>query len=587
MLVKEVSMTRSLSCWFLVLVLLATGCARQAEEPADLLIVNGRIYTFAWGEPDLEGAPAADAPHSEVGWQSDAEAVAVKGGQIVFVGSQADAEKYRDSDTKTLDVAGATVIPGLVDSHTHIVELGKKESQVDLLAVATEEEAVRRVAAFAAGVPDGEWIIGWGWDEGAWANHYPGKELLSAQVPNHPVVLKSLHGFAIWGNQLALQEAGISRSSEEVSGGTILRDDDGEPTGVLLNRATNLLSDVIPEPGPEQLQSYVLKGLEAMARDGYVAIHEAGAGAQLMAAFAALEEHDRLPLRVYAMVRAREPELCRQWLEKGPDADNDSMLTTRSVKAFYDAALGSRGARLLDDYSDRPGHRGTSGGQYGFDEELVAEMMRNGFQAAVHAIGDAGNRETLEFLESVSAEDQQIASLRHRIEHAQVVHPDDFKRFAAGNFIASMQPPHCVEDKTWAEDRLGPQRVKGAYAWRTMRRTGTCLVFNSDLAGSDHSIFYGLHAAITRRDKQKQPPEGWYPEERMTAEEALRGYTTWAAYSAGWESLSGVLAPGRWADITIMDIDPLVSGETDPGKILEGKILATIVAGKVVHDALP
>jgi predicted amidohydrolase YtcJ len=584
---KEVAMTRSLSCCFLVLVLLTTGCARQAEEPADLLIVNGRVYTLAWGEPNLEGVPAADAPHSEAGWQPDAEAVAVKDGQIVFVGSQADAEQFRGAETRVIDAAGATVIPGLVDSHTHIVELGMKESQVDLLGVETEEEAVRRVAEFADGVPDGEWIIGWGWDEGAWANRYPGRELLSAQVPDHPVALKSLHGFAFWGNQRALQAAGISRSSAEVSGGTILRDDDGEPTGVLLNRATTLLTDVIPEPGPEQLQSQVSKGLEAMARDGYVAIHEAGAGAQLMAAFTALEEQDRLPVRVYAMVRAREPELCRQWLEQGPDTDNDSMLTTRSVKAFYDAALGSRGARLLEDYSDRPGHRGTSGGQYGFDEELVAEMMRNGFQAAVHAIGDAGNRETLEFLESVIAEDHQIASLRHRIEHAQVVHPDDFKRFAAGNFIASMQPPHCVEDKTWAEDRLGPERVKGAYAWRTMRRAGTCLVFNSDLAGSDHSIFYGLHAAITRRDEQKQPPDGWYPEERMSAEEALRGYTTWAAYSAGWEQLTGVLAPGRWADITIIDIDPLTLGESDPGRILDGKILATIVAGKVVHDALP
>jgi predicted amidohydrolase YtcJ len=583
----EVAMTRSLSCCLLVLLLLAPGCARQAEESADLLIINGRVYTFTWGEPDLEGVPAADAPHTEAGWQADAEAVAVKDGQIIFVGSQKEAEGYRGAATQVLDVADATVLPGLVDSHTHIVELGKKESQVDLLGVENEEEAVRRVVEFAADVPAGEWIIGWGWDEGAWANHYPGKELLSEQVANHPVVLKSLHGFAIWGNQLALQAAGISRSSEEVSGGTILRDDDGEPTGVLLNRATNLLTDVIPEPGPEQLQSYVLKGLEAMARDGYVAIHEAGAGVQLMDAFTALEEQGRLPLRVYAMVRAREPELCRQWLASGPDTDNDSMLTTRSVKAFYDAALGSRGARLLEDYSDRPGHRGTSGGQYGFDEELVAEMMRNGFQAAIHAIGDAGNRETLEFLESVIAEDSEIAALRHRIEHAQVVHPDDFKRFAAGNFIASMQPPHCVEDKTWAEDRLGPERVKGAYAWRTMRRTGTCLVFNSDLAGSDHSIFYGLHAAITRRDKQKQPPEGWYPEERMTAEESLRGYTIWAAYSAGWEQLTGVLAPGRWADITIMDIDPLVLGESDPGKILDGKILATIVAGKLVHEARP
>ncbi|PYQ39024.1 MAG: amidohydrolase, partial [Acidobacteria bacterium] len=270
---------------------------------------------------------------------------------------------------------------------------------------------------------------------------------------------------------------------------------------------------------------------------------------------------------------------------RGPDRDQGRMLTTRAVKAFYDGALGSRGARLLDDYADRPGHRGVSGTQYGFDLSLVADMMKAGFQVAIHAIGDAGNRETLDFIESVLRAAPEARALRHRIEHAQVLHPDDVPRFARLGVIASMEPPHCVEDKAWAEARLGPQRVTGAYAWRTLRLAGSRLAFNSDLTGSDHDIFYGLHSAITRRDKQLQPPGGWYPEQRMTPEEAVRGYTTWNAYAASWEKESGVLAPGRWADITVMDIDPLVVGATDPDTLLRGSIRATIVAGQVAYAA--
>jgi len=290
-------------------------------------------------------------------------------------------------------------------------------------------------------------------------------------------------------------------------------------------------------------------------------------------------------VRVYAMLDARSPELCRQWLERGPVQDNSRMLVTRSVKAHYDGALGSRGARLIEDYSDRPGHRGVSGDRYGFDQNLVRDLIAAGFQAAIHAIGDAGNRETLDFFESVLAERPEARELRNRIEHAQVIDPDDFRRFGQLGVIASMEPPHAVEDKTWAEDRLGPQRVKGAYAWRTLRKAGARLAFNSDLVGSDHNIFYGLHAAVTRRDKNLEPRDGWYPEECLTPEEAVRGYTVWNAYAAFWEKDTGVLVPGRWADITVMDIDPLVVGEEEPGKLLGGSIVATLVGGKVAYLA--
>jgi len=389
----------------------------------------------------------------------------------------------------------------------------------------------------------------------------------------------------VWGNRMALHHAGIDGATRDPEGGRILRDEAGDPTGVLIDRATPLLTGAIPETTDEQMKAFVLAGLETMARDGYVAVHQAGADSQVMRAFEELEREGRLPIRVYAMISLRDEPLCRRWIADGPRVD-DSLLTVRAVKAYYDAALGSRGARLIEDYSDQPGHRGVSGANYGFDQELAAEVMGSGFQIGVHAIGDAGNRETLDFLESVIQANPETRVLRHRIEHAQVVHPDDVARFAPAGLIAAMQPPHCVEDKTWAEDRLGPERARWAYAWRSLRQAGVPLTFSADLAGSDHDVFYGLHSAITRRDTALQPPGGWYPGEAMTAEEALRGYTSWSALAAGWEQLTGVLEAGRWADMTVMDIDPLAVGDSEPERLLEGKILATVVAGRVVHEDL-
>jgi len=564
-----------------LLLLAATG----GTEPADLVLLNGRVYTLAWADPAPDGGTAGSAPRGDEGLRPDAEAIAIRGGRIVFVGSTRQAQAYRGSKTRTLDVAGATVLPGLVDSHTHVAGLGEAASQVDLTAVRTEEDAVALVAERARSVPKGEWILGRGWDEGAWANRYPSLKLLSERVPDHPVYLASLHSFAGWGNRLAFERAGIDRNTPSPEGGEILKDGNGDPTGILLNRAVPLLAAAVPPPTAERFKSYVLAGLERMARDGYVAVHEAGADRALMKAFQDLEAEGKLPVRVYAMLSVRDEELAREWLARGPDKDDSRRLVTRSVKAFYDGALGSRGARLLEDYSDRPGHRGVSGGQYGFDKKLVAELMKAGFQVGIHAIGDAGNRETLDFIESVEREHPGVRDRRHRIEHAQVLHPDDVPRFARLGVIASMEPPHCVEDKTWAEDRLGPVRVKGAYAWRTLRKADARLALNSDLIGSDHDIFYGLHAAITRRDKKLEPAGGWHPEERLTPEEAVRGYTTWNAYAAFWEKESGVLAAGRWADLTVMDVDPLRLGASDPGKLLGGKILATIVAGQVAYAA--
>jgi len=570
----------------LALLVSLAGCGGESRDSADagLILTNARVYSLRWAEPGPDGTIDPGAPHDDAGWHPDATAVAIRNGEILFVGADEPAMAYRGNATRVVNLAGATVIPGLVDSHTHVFGLGALLDQVNLVGVETEEQAVELIAERAKSVPEGEWIVGRGWDEGAWANHYPDKALLSARVPDHPVYLESLHTFAGWGNQAALDAAGISAASAVPVGGEMRLGADGEPSGLFLNQAVLMLSSAVPSPSREILAKQLLLGLERMATDGYTAVHDAGLDTAQMNVLEELEAADRLPIRVYAMLSLRDEDLVRRWIDKGPDRDNDSMLVTRTVKAYYDGALGSRGARLLYDYADRPGYRGLSGDDYGFNRELCAAAMKAGFQVAVHAIGDAGNREALDILEAVFRDDPSVAANRHRIEHAQVLSPEDIPRLGQLGIIASMEPPHAMEDKAWAEQRLGPERIHGAYAWRSLRQAGARLTFNSDNPGSNHDIFYGLHSAVTRQDKDGRPEGGWYPEQRMTIEEAVRGYTAWSAYASFRENESGIIAPGRWADLTVMDIDPFALADDDAGEILDGNIVMTIVGGKVVFE---
>ncbi len=570
----------------LALVIVALGACswRRSAETADLLITNGNVYTLTWGEPDRNGTPARDAPRSALGWKGDAQAVAVRGDRIIFVGSGQEALRYRGPATRLIDVNGATVLPGLVDSHIHIAELGRALERVNLVNVPSEAEAVDRVAARASRTPKGEWIMGYGWDDGAWANHYPTMDLLSKSVPDHPVYLRGLHGYAVWGNRLAFEKAGINSGTKSPEGGEIRKGSDGQPTGILLNRAVSLLESAVPAATPEQLDVRISAALQVMAAAGYVAVHEAGADNDMMGSFERLAAAGKLPVRMVAMLEARDTALMGSWLAKGPATSTEKMLTVPCVKFFYDGALGSRGAFMLADYSDQKAHRGVGGAEFGFKRDLATRSVAAGFQIAVHAIGDAANRETLDLLQALSSTQPRSKALRHRIEHAQVLDPADLPRFEKLGVIASMEPPHAVEDKGWAEDRIGPERVKYAYAWRSLRQAGATMVFNSDLPGTDYSIFYGLHSAVTRQGKDQLPAGGWHPEQRLSSEEAVRGYTIWAAYSAFWEKQTGTLSRGKWADITVMDLDPLAVGESNPAKLLEGSIIMTVVGGKVVFE---
>lgn len=574
-----------------VLITLCNACSQgpagsSGSAAGDLILVNARVYTLDWDDPAPDGTIMPGAPHDGSGWHPDADAVVTRSGEIVFVGKTREAMDFKGEESRVIDLAGATVVPGLIDSHTHIFGLGAQLDQVNLVDVATEEDAVALIVERAKNVAAGQWIVGRGWDEGAWANRYPDKELLTQAIPDHPVFMGSLHGFAAWGNQMALAAAGITAETEVPVGGEIRLGDDGKPNGLFLNRAVQLLRGAIPDPSTETLTNQLLIGLDRMAKDGYVAVHEAGLDSRAMSILEKLEAEGRLPIRVYAMLSLRDEDLIRKWIARGPDTDADSMLVTRTVKAYYDGALGSRGARLLYDYSDQPGHRGISGEGYGFNRDLMAAAMKAGFQIAIHAIGDAGNREALDILEGVFRDDPSTASNRHRIEHAQVLHPDDLPRLGQLGIIASMEPPHAVEDKTWAEERLGPERILGAYAWRSLRETDANITFNSDNPGSDHSIFYGLHSAITRRDKSQEPEGGWYAHEAMGSDEAIRAYTNWSAYASFREDETGIIEKGRWADLTVMDIDPFVLADESPGDILSGRILMTIVNGKIIYEGV-
>lgn len=559
----------------------AAACAGNAPV-AELILHDARVYTLAWPDPAPGGRPAAGAPwDSAGGWRHDATAVAIGGGRILYVGSDSGALALRRDSTTVIDLDGATLLPGMVDAHTHVAELGQSLDRINLTGVATEAEAVERVAERAARTPNGEWILGWGWDEGAWANRYPDKRLLSARVPDHPVVLRGLHGFATWANSRALAAAGVTSATRPPVGGEIRLGGDGQPTGLFLNRAVEIMDGAVPRPSAGQRDSQVVRGLREMAQAGYTAVHEAGVPRAVMESLVRLDAQRALPIRVYAMLDGRDSTLVREWIYRGiliPQASVSGRLTVRAIKAYYDGALGSRGARLLADYSDRPGHRGVSGNAYGFDHAIAAAAMAAGFQLAIHAIGDEGNRAALDFIDSVMAVAPRAQAGRHRVEHAQVVSPQDIPRFAALGAIASMQPPHAIEDMPWAEQRLGSERMAGAYAWRALRMAGAKLVLSSDLPGSDWNLFYGWHSAMTRKDRTGRPAGGWYPDQQLTAEEAIRGYSVWAAHAAFSDDVP--IAAGRPADLTAVSIDPFRAAADTA--LLRGRVLLTVVAGRVV-----
>jgi predicted amidohydrolase YtcJ len=471
----------------------------------------------------------------------------------------------------------ATMLPGLTDAHGHLYGLGLSLDVVKLVDTKSYDEVIERVKERAAKTPAGEWIIGRGWDQNDWpVKEFPTKEALDAAISDHPVFLRRVDGHAALANSAALKAAGVTAATKDPEGGRVIRDASGAPTGVFVDAAMHLVEDVIPAPSAATRKARVLAAAQNIAANGLTEMHDAGIDAETIVAVRQLIDEKRFPIRVYAMLGDNDA-LLKEWLSKGTLVDYGGRLTIRSIKLYADGALGSRGAALLAPYSDDPGNSGLMLARPEHMTDVATRARAKGFQVNTHAIGDRGVRNVIDSYSAAGV----TANDRFRVEHLQVISPPDIPRLVSHGIIASMQPTHATSDMPWAERRLGPDRIKGAYAWRTILNAGGRLALGSDFPVEDVNPFFGIYSAVTRQDHEGNPAGGWYPDQRLTLAEAIRGFTKDAAYAAFEETSRGTIEPGKLGDLTIVEGDFL----TIPAKDLwKAKVLATVVGGEMVYE---
>lgn len=524
-------------------------------QPADLIVTGARVYTLDPSRPE-------------------ATSLAVRGGRIVYAGD--DPAPFRGPETRLIDARGATIIPGFIDSHCHMEGLGDQLETLDLREVRSVAEVARLVREAAKSAPAGAWIRGRAWDQTNWGGAFPTASDLD--VTEAPVFLVRVDGHAAWVNHKALELAGITAATKDPPGGRIHRDASGAPTGILIDNAQDLVSQKIPPASFAETCRRLAAAARECARLGITSVHDAGIGKQELAAYRDLLKSNELPVRVYAMIGG-PGEMWREYLKRGPEIGE--RLTVRSIKLMADGALGSRGAAMTEPYADEPGNTGLMMLDRAAIEKVAREAVAAGFQVNTHAIGDRANHEVLAaYAAALGGKNDR----RFRIEHAQVVAPADFALFAKYSIIASMQATHATSDMRWAEKRLGPERVKGAYAWRRFLALGVRVPNGSDFPVEEPNPLYGFYAAITRQDRSGNPPEGWFPDQRMTRAEALESWTRAGAYAAFEESWKGTLAPGMAADFIMLPADIMTA---PPAEILKARVLMTVVGGEIVYEARP
>ncbi len=532
-----------------------------ASRPvADLVLTGGTVRTL---DPDTPVAAA----------------VAVDDGRIVVVGSEADVEGWIGPSTRQVDLRGRTVVPGLVDSHLHLLGLGKIRVKLNLIGATSLQEVLERVRAGVEAAPPDTWIRGRGWDQNDWNDHqgFPDAAALDRITPHHPVVLERVDGHAIWANSVALRLAGITAKTPSPAGGEIIKKR-GEPTGIFIDNASRLIERHIPPYSDEELEQAIRHGQEDCLAAGLTQVHEMGLGPRALDALRRLDARGELRLRVYAMIDGRLEDLT-PFMSAGPlVASGNQRLTIRALKFYMDGALGSRGAAMLAPYTDARRQTGLLLMPPTVLEARIRTAKAHGFQVAVHAIGDRANREVLDIYERVYGQDD--GTHRPRIEHAQVLHPDDLPRFADLNVIASMQPTHATSDMPWAEQRVGPRRIRTAYAWQSLLKSGAPFAAGSDAPVEDVSPLVGLYAAITRKDLLGFPKTGWYSEERLTPEQALAAFSTAGAYASFREEEAGQIAVGKVADLTVIDKDPLTASEAELASL---RTMMTIIDGHIEY----
>ncbi len=457
------------------------------------------------------------------------------------------------SDT-VIDGEGRTMIPGLIDAHGHVMGYGLGLLRVDLVGTSTETEAAQRVLEFAEANPDVEWIQGRGWNQVLWdSNEFPTAASLDAVVSDRPVWLSRVDGHAAWANTMAMELAGIDRDTEDPVGGQIIRDENGDATGVFVDTAERYIEEIIPRTTFNEQKAALTAAMNALAAYGITGVHDAGIGSSTVRAYKELVAEGPLPIRIYAMLAASDP-LYQDRLAEGFFKSDDSTLAIESVKVVADGALGSRGAALIEDYSDDAGNRGLLRHNDERLEFLMRAAMNAGFQVNTHAIGDHANMKVLDNYEQLINETNTRAR-RHRVEHAQILRFEDILRFAELGVVPSMQATHATSDKNMAVNRIGMVRIQGAYAWRKLLETGARIANGSDFPVEHPNPFYGLHASVTRQDQRNEPEGGWYPEENMTLIEAFASFTLDAAYAGHQENELGSLEPGKKADFIFIDRD--------------------------------
>lgn len=531
----------------ILLVLFSLGCHAQI---ADMAVIHARIHTVNPKQPE-------------------ASAMAIRGGRILAVGE--DVSRFVGGSTKVIDAKGATVIPGFIDSHGHVRGLGDMLAEIDLRGITSQEEIVRRVRNAAAAHRADEWIFGRAWDQNLWTNKsFPNANGISAAAPDNPVLLERVDGHAIWVNRRALEIADINKGTADPAGGRIVRDSQGKPTGVLVDRAQALLTSKIPRASAAQIEASLLRAAQDLARLGITTVHDAGVQYEDIAAYRALIRRGEWPVRIYAMILYP--------LELPAKPEIGDFLTIRSLKIVSDGALGSRGAAMIAPYSDDPGNRGLMIVDRAAIRAAAEKALAKGFQVNTHAIGDLANRNALNAYADVL---KGPNDKRFRIEHAQIVAAGDFAKFKQFSIIASMQPTHATSDMLWAQERVGPERIKGAYAWQTLMHLGVHVPSGSDFPVEDPNPLLGFYAAVTRQKVDGTPPGGWYPQQKMSREEALRSWTIEGAYAAFEEQRKGSLETGKVADFVMLSGDLM---SMPAAEIPHTKVTMTVVNGKIVYQ---
>jgi predicted amidohydrolase YtcJ len=499
--------------------------------------------------------------------------------QILAIGNKAELRQSYPN-ASTLDFGDATIVPGIIDAHVHLLSLGQALSRVDLVGAANKAEVMQRLVEFEKTLPPGQWMLGRGWDQNDW----PGQELptaaeLDQAFPERPIWLTRIDGHAAWANSAAMKFAKRDlNGSWQPDGGEIVRDDAGKATGVFIDNAEALIANHIPAPSKAEMRAALERAMQKTASVGLTSVHNAGTSKMVWDVLNEMADEGNLNVRYYAMAdgsNAMLDYLC----EAGPQVDPEAMLTARAVKLYSDGALGSRGAALLEPYSDRPHQRGLLIEPPEVLKKYAERAAKCGLQVNIHAIGDRGNRVTLDALEAASKFENPG---RHRNEHSQVVAPEDFERFKQLDVIASVQPTHATSDMYWAEDRVGAERIKGAYAWQTFLDNGIRLALGSDFPVERADPLLGFHAAVTRQDAKNWPDDGWYPDQILSREQALKGFTLDAAYAAFQEQQLGSLSVGKKADFVVLSQDIM---QVPAEQILSTDVLATYLNGEAIFTA--